>query len=131
MMTRGVLVIDDIPFIRNVLKDIIRQAGFPFAGEAGDGREGVESFRRLRPDVTLLDITMPVLDGISALGQIMQIDPDSRVVMCSAIGEQSMIIRAIRLGAMDFIVKPFKPEQIVTTIQNALRRNPRRRFSWR
>jgi two-component system, chemotaxis family, chemotaxis protein CheY len=91
------------------------------AAEAENGREGLALYQENRPDLVILDIAMPVMDGISALERLMRRDPSARVIMCSALGEQEMIIRAIRLGAKDFIVKPFQPERIISAVRKVLR----------
>jgi two-component system chemotaxis response regulator CheY len=117
-----VLIVDDLPFMRSVLRDALAGSGFAVAGEAANGLEGLRAYLRLRPDLVLLDIVMPVMDGITALEKLVQRDPGALVVMCSALGEQDLIIRAIRLGAKDFVVKPFKPERVVSALRMALRR---------
>ena len=120
-MSARVLVIDDLPFMRSLLRDLLSEAGFSVVGEAPDGRRGVIAYLRHDPDVVLLDITMPVMDGITALRKIMELDPKARVVMCSSLGEQEMILRAVRLGARDFVVKPFRPERVISAVQKALK----------
>lgn len=120
-MDAKVLIIDDLPFMREVIRDILLEAGFTIAGEAVNGRDGVISFMKLKPDVVLLDIAMPVMDGISALRRIISLDTTAKVIMCSALGEQEMIIRAIQFGARDFVVKPFQSERIVSAIRKTLK----------
>jgi two-component system, chemotaxis family, chemotaxis protein CheY len=115
-----VLVVDDLIFMRMMLKDILDQHGFDLAGEARNGLEAVTQFEALQPDLVLLDITMPHLDGIGALKEIMAIDPQAKVVMCSAISEHRMIVKAVQLGARDYVVKPFRPERVVSAINKAL-----------
>lgn len=119
-MAVSVLLVDDLSFMRTALKTILLDAGFSIAGEAENGKDGVILYKIKRPDIVLLDISMPVMDGITALQYIKKIDPASRVIMCSALGDQQLIIKAIQLGAADFIVKPFRPERIVSAIQKAL-----------
>jgi two-component system, chemotaxis family, chemotaxis protein CheY len=122
MESARVLIVDDLPFMRSVLRDALAGGGFEVVGEAKDGLEGLRAYVRLKPDLVLLDIVMPVMDGITALEKLIQRDPGALVVMCSSLGEQEMIIRAIRLGARDFVVKPFKPERVVSALRMALRR---------
>lgn len=119
-MPPRVLVVDDLPMMRQALRDVIEEAGFVVAGEAIDGNQGLVAYMEHKPDVVLLDIVMPKLDGIAALKQLVRIDPDARVIMCSALGEQALIFRAIQLGARDFIVKPFRPQRVVESIRRAL-----------
>jgi two-component system, chemotaxis family, chemotaxis protein CheY len=119
----SVLIVDDLEFMRSAIREIIESHGFRVSGEAADGRAGVRAYRRLSPDVVLMDITMPVLDGITALAKIMDLDEKARVIMCSAMDQREYIIRAIRLGARDFIVKPFRPERILSAIEKSV--NPR------
>ena len=115
-----VLVVDDLIFMRMMLKEILDQHGWELAGEARNGREAVTQYEALQPDLVLLDITMPHLDGIGALKEILAIDPKARVVMCSAISEQRMIVKAVQLGAKDYVVKPFRPERVVSALTKAL-----------
>ena len=119
-MPPRVLVVDDLPMMRQALRDVIEEAGFVVAGEAIDGNQGIVAYMEHKPDVVLLDIVMPKLDGIAALKQLIRIDPGARVIMCSALGEQSLIFRAIQLGARDFIVKPFRPERVVESIRRVV-----------
>ena len=121
IMAVRVLVVDDLVFMREAIRDILENAGLIVVGEAGDGVEGVAGYRLHRPDVVLLDITMPVMDGLAALKEIRQNDPEAVVVMCSALGQQEYIIRSIQLGARDFIVKPFRPERVVSAVTKAAR----------
>ena len=120
-MNVRVLVVDDLEFMRDAIRDILEGAGLEIAGEAENGETGVEAYGRLKPDVVLMDITMPVMDGLRALGTIRRDDPEAVVVMCSALGQQEYIIRAIQLGARDFIVKPFRPERVVSAVKKAAR----------
>lgn len=103
-----------------MLKDIITKAGLTVAGEAENGLVAVEKYKELKPDITTLDITMPEKDGISALKEIIAFDPSAKVIMCSAMGQQSMVIEAIQSGAKDFVVKPFKPERVIEAINKTL-----------
>ena len=119
-MSIGVLIVDDLVFIKMVLRDVVEKAGFRVVGEASDGQEAIEMFQDKRPDVVLLDITMPKMDGIAALKKIMEINPEANVIMCSALGQQRLIVQAIQLGARDFIVKPFREERVVSAIKKVL-----------
>jgi two-component system chemotaxis response regulator CheY len=119
-MSTGVLIVDDLVFIKMVLRDAVEKAGFRVVGEAEDGEEAVELFQDKHPDVVLMDITMPRMDGIAALKRIMEINPNANVIMCSALGQQRLIVEAIQLGARDFIVKPFREERVISAIKKVL-----------
>lgn len=114
-----VLVVDDLAFMREAITNTLENAGIVVSGEAPNGAEGIEAYLKLRPDVVLMDITMPVMDGLRALSGIKRRDPQASVVMCSALGQQRYVIRAIQLGARDFIVKPFRQERIVNAVRKA------------
>lgn len=114
------LVVDDLSFMRSVIGDMLRDAGFSVAGEAVNGREALSKYRALQPDVVILDITMPVMDGLKALEEIRKMDPSAVVVMCSSMSDQDNIIRAIQLGASDFVVKPFKKSRMISAVRKAL-----------
>lgn len=116
-----ILIVDDIPFIRSVIKDVVVSSGFRVVGEASDGAECVALYKALKPDVVLLDIMMPVMNGLEALKKIKQINKESVVIMCSSLGDQERIIGAIQAGAADFIVKPFRKERIVSAIRRAVK----------
>jgi two-component system chemotaxis response regulator CheY len=118
-MTR-VLVADDASFMRQMIRDIIEPEGFEVVGEASDGVEVVERFKELHPDIVMMDIVMPKRSGIDAVKGIVAMDPTARVVMCSALGQETLVMEAIQAGAKDFIVKPFKPESVVATLRKAL-----------
>jgi two-component system chemotaxis response regulator CheY len=115
-----VLIVDDLTFIKMVLKDLVEKAGFRVVGEASDGEEALRLFEDKRPDVVLMDITMPKMDGLTALQKILEKDPEAKVIMCSALGQQRLILQAIQLGAKDFIVKPFRPERVIGSIKRIL-----------
>ena len=115
-----VLVVDDAAFMRKMLGDALSKGGHEIVGEAGNGVEAVDRFRDLKPDVTTLDITMPEKDGLAALKEILTLDPAARVVMCSALGQESKVLEAIKAGAKDFVVKPFQPDRVVDAIGKAL-----------
>jgi two-component system chemotaxis response regulator CheY len=119
-MAGRVLIVDDLAFIKLVIRDTLEKSGFIVAGEASNGLEAIELYKKLKPDIVLLDITMPKMDGIQALTEILKYDSAAKVIMCSALGQQKLIIQSIQLGAKDFIVKPFKPERIVGAIKKVL-----------
>jgi two-component system chemotaxis response regulator CheY len=115
-----VLVVDDAAFMRKMVSDALAKAGHEVIGEACNGAEAVESFRALKPELTTLDITMPEKDGLQALGEIMTLDPTARVIMCSALGQESKVLESIKLGARDFVVKPFQPARVQEAVAKAL-----------
>jgi two-component system chemotaxis response regulator CheY len=116
----SVLIADDAAFMRMMLKNVLAEAGFDIVGEAENGAVAVAKYRELKPDLTTMDITMPEMDGLAALREIRGQDPGARVVMCSAMGQQSMVIESIQAGARDFIVKPFQPDRVLEAVQKAL-----------
>ncbi|HEU5140238.1 MAG TPA: response regulator [Bacillales bacterium] len=119
-MAQRILIVDDAAFMRMMIKDILTKNGFEIAGEAGDGNEAVEQFKETSPDLVTLDITMPEVDGLTALKEIKKLDANAKVIMCSAMGQQAMVIDAIQAGAKDFIVKPFQADRVIEAIQKAL-----------
>ncbi len=119
-MAKTILIADDAAFMRMMLKDIVQKAGYEVAGEADTGVKAVQQYRERRPDLVLMDITMPEMDGIEALKEIRAEDPSARVVMCSAMGQQAMVIESIQAGAKDFIVKPFQADRVVEAIQRVI-----------
>lgn len=119
-MAVNVLIVDDLAFIKIVLRDILEKSGFRVVGEASNGEEAITQYQDKRPDVVLMDITMPGMDGLTALKKIREIDPEARVIICSALGQQRLIVQAIQLGARDFIVKPFQPQRVVSSLKKAL-----------
>ncbi len=119
-MAARILIVDDAVFMRNMLRNIFVESGFEIAGEAASGQEAVDRYRELSPQVVTMDIVMPEKNGIEALKEIIQFDPGARVVMCSALGQESLIIEAIESGAKDFIIKPFKAPRVVEVIQRVL-----------
>lgn len=114
-----VLIVDDLDFMRKAIRNILESDGVTVVGEAGNGKEGVLQYKKIRPDIVILDITMPVMDGLNALRWIKRIDNRAKVVMCSALGQQEAIMSAIQLGAKDFVVKPFKEERILSAVKKA------------
>jgi two-component system chemotaxis response regulator CheY len=115
-----VLVVDDAAFMRRVVSDALASGGHDVIGEAENGSEAIRRFAELRPELTMLDITMPEKDGLQALAEIMTLDPGARVLMCSALGQESKVIESIKLGARDFVVKPFAPERLLEAVGKAL-----------
>jgi two-component system chemotaxis response regulator CheY len=115
-----VLIIDDLPFMRNLLSQICRDGGFEVIAEAANGRDGVRQYVLTEPTLVLLDITMPVMDGITALRKILAYDPEARVVMCSALNEEGLIRRALQIGARDYVVKPFLPQRVKNALLRAM-----------
>lgn len=115
-----VLVVDDAAFMRMKIQQVLEANGHTMAGEAGDGEEAIQKYSMVKPDVVILDITMPGMNGIEALRRIKEIDPKARVIICSAMGYQDLITQAIQLGAQNFIVKPFEDAHLVQAIKKVL-----------
>ncbi|MEA2180561.1 MAG: two-component system, chemotaxis family, chemotaxis protein CheY [Solirubrobacteraceae bacterium] len=115
-----VLVVDDAAFMRKMVTDALTKGGHEVVGEASDGNEAVDRYRELRPEVTTLDITMPEKDGLAALQEIIALDPGARVIMCSALGQESKVLESIKIGAKDFVVKPFQPDRVLGAVDKAL-----------
>jgi len=115
-----VLITDDAAFMRMMLKDILTKGGYEIVGEAVNGNEAIEKYNQFKPDLVTMDITMPICDGITALKQIMASDPTAKVVMCSAMGQQAMVIESIQSGAKDFIVKPFQPQRVLEAVKKLI-----------
>jgi len=119
-MSKTVLIVDDAAFMRMMIKDILNKNDFEVVGEAENGVQAVEQYKELQPDLVTMDITMPEMDGIAALKEIKQMNPSAIVIMCSAMGQQAMVIDAIQAGAKDFIVKPFQADRVLEAINKAL-----------
>ena len=115
-----VLVVDDAAFMRKMITDALTKGGQEGVGEAGNGSEAVDRFQSLKPELTTLDITMPEKDGLAALAEIMAIDPNAKVVMCSALGQEGKVLEAVKLGARDFVVKPFQADRVLEAVGKAL-----------
>ena len=115
-----VLVADDASFMRQMIREIVEAEGHEVVGEASDGDEAVEEWKRLHPDVVTMDIVMPRRSGIDAVKGIMEIDSTACVVMCSALGQETLVQEALQAGAVDFIVKPFKPDSVISTLAKVL-----------
>jgi two-component system chemotaxis response regulator CheY len=119
-MAKRILISDDAAFMRMMIKDILTKNGYEIAAEAENGADAVQKYEETNPDLVLMDITMPEMDGIQALKKIRESHPDAKVVMCSAMGQQAMVIEAIQSGAKDFIVKPFQADRVLEAVQKAI-----------
>jgi two-component system chemotaxis response regulator CheY len=119
-MSRRALVCDDAIFMRTMIGDILRQAGIEVVGEARTGSEAVSRYRELRPDLVTMDIIMPEMGGIDAVRGILQEDPEARILMCSAMGQQALVTEALQAGAKDFVVKPFQPLRVLEAVDRVL-----------
>ncbi|WP_163101517.1 response regulator [Peribacillus alkalitolerans] len=119
-MAHKILIVDDAAFMRMMIKDILSKNGFDVVGEAADGVQAIEKFKETSPDLVTMDITMPEMDGITALKEIKKLNPSAKVIMCSAMGQQAMVIDAIQAGARDFIVKPFQADRVLEAINKTL-----------
>ncbi len=119
-MSHSVLVCDDAIFMRTMISDILSQAGYDVIGEAETGMQAVERFKELNPDLVTMDIVMPDMGGIDAVREIMKIAPNAKVLMCSAMGQQALVVEAIQAGAKDFVVKPFQPSRVLEAVQRVL-----------
>ena len=119
-MGKNILVVDDAAFMRMMIKDILSKNGYTVAGEAENGVKAIEKYNELKPDLVLMDITMPDKDGIQALKDIKASDPNAKIIMCSAMGQQAMVIEAIQSGAKDFIVKPFQPDRVLEAVKKVV-----------
>lgn len=115
-----VLIVDDAAFMRMMIKDILQKNGFEVVGEASNGIEAVNLYKKERPDVVTMDITMPDMDGIEAVKEIKSFDQAAKIIMCSAMGQQSMVMDAIKSGAKDFIVKPFQADRVLEAIRKVV-----------
>jgi two-component system chemotaxis response regulator CheY len=120
MAKKRVLIVDDAIFMRTMIGDILKQAGYEIVGEASTGREAVEKYKEVKPDLVTMDIVMPDMSGIDAVREIMKIDPNARILMCSAMGQQGLVVEAIQAGARDFVVKPFQPSRVLEAVQRTL-----------
>lgn len=119
-MAKNILICDDAAFMRMMIKDILTKNGYNIAGEAENGLKAVDKYNETSPDLVLMDITMPEMDGIQALKKIKAADPNACVIMCSAMGQQAMVIEAIQSGAKDFIVKPFQAERVLEAVKKVV-----------
>ncbi|MBS7338962.1 MAG: response regulator [Suilimivivens sp.] len=119
-MAKNILIVDDAAFMRMMIKDILTKNGYNVIGEAENGAKAFEKYNELKPDLVLMDITMPEVDGIAALKKIKGADPNALIIMCSAMGQQAMVIEAIQGGAKDFIVKPFQPDRVLEAVKKVI-----------
>lgn len=119
-MANGILIVDDAAFMRMMIKDILTKNGFNVIGEAENGAKAIDKYKELSPDLVIMDITMPEVDGIQAVKEIKKIDSAAKIVMCSAMGQQAMVIEAIQAGAKDFIVKPFQADRVLEAVKKVL-----------
>jgi two-component system chemotaxis response regulator CheY len=124
-MSKKILIVDDAIFMRTILKGILERAGYTIVADAGDGKKAVDTYKELystekKPDLIIMDITMPEMDGISALKELKLFDKEVKVVMCSSLTSQHTVVEAVRSGAKHFISKPFDEQNVVETIQKVL-----------
>lgn len=119
-MAKRVLIVDDAAFMRMMIKDILTKNGYEVAGEADNGLKAIDKYKEITPDLVLMDITMPEMNGIDAVKNIKAIDPGAKIVMCSAMGQQAMVIESIQAGARDFIVKPFQADRVLEAVRKVL-----------
>lgn len=119
-MAKRVLITDDALFMRVTLKNILTKEGYEIAGEAANGKESVDLYQQTKPDLVTMDITMPEMDGITAVKEIKKLDPNANVIMCTAMGQKNMVMEAVAAGAKDFIVKPFQPEKVIEAVQKLI-----------
>ena len=119
-MAKNILICDDAAFMRMMIKDILTKNGYNVAGEAENGLRAVDKYKELSPELVLMDITMPEMDGIQALKEIKKLDAGAKVIMCSAMGQQAMVIESIQAGAKDFIVKPFQAERVIEAVKKVI-----------
>ena len=119
-MAKNILICDDAAFMRMMIKDILTKNGYNVAGEAENGVKAVEKYQETKPDLVLMDITMPEMDGIQALKNIKAANPGAMVIMCSAMGQQAMVIESIQAGAKDFIVKPFQADRVLEAVKKVV-----------
>lgn len=119
-MAKNILVCDDAAFMRMMIKDILTKNGYNVVAEAENGLKAVEKFNEAKPDLVLMDITMPEMDGLQALKEIKKLDGDAKIIMCSAMGQQAMVIESIQSGAKDFIVKPFQADRVLEAVKKVV-----------
>jgi len=121
-MNERIMLVDDAQVMRLVLSRILKGAGYEIAGEASTGKEAVQKYGKIKPDLVMMDITMPEMSGIDAVKEIKKIDPQARVIMCTAIGQKSFVIEALEAGALNYIVKPFDQEKVLTAVGATLKK---------
>lgn len=120
MLAKRILITDDTAFMRMTLRNVLVKNGYEIAGEAEDGLQAVEQYMIIKPDLVTMDITMPNMDGITAIKKIIEKDADAKIVVVSAMGQKALVIEALNSGAKDFIVKPFQPDRIVEALQKVI-----------
>ncbi len=116
----SILIVDDAAFMRMMIKDILSKNGYSVVGDAENGLKAVEKYKELNPDLVIMDITMPEMDGIQAVKQIKSLNSAAKIIMCSAMGQQAMVIESIQAGARDFIVKPFQAERVLEAVKKVV-----------
>lgn len=121
-MGKRVLIVDDAAFMRMIIKDILSDNDYDVIGEAENGIEAVDLYNEVMPDLVIMDITMPEMDGIEAVREIVKQDRSAKIIMCSAMGQQEMVIESIEAGAQDFIVKPFQSERVIEAVRKVMER---------
>lgn len=119
-MSKSVLVVDDAAFMRMKIVKLLSDNGYSVTGEAGNGEEAVMKYQQLQPDLVIMDITMPVMDGIAAITEIRKLDDGAKVIVCSAMGQQNMVIQAIKSGAKDYVLKPFQPDRVLEAVRKQI-----------
>lgn len=119
-MGKEILIVDDAAFMRMMIKDILNKNGYEVVGEADNGARAIEKYKELKPDLVIMDITMPEVDGIQAVKEIKKFDENAKIIMCSAMGQQAMVIESIQAGARDFIVKPFQADRVLEAVKKVL-----------
>jgi two-component system, chemotaxis family, chemotaxis protein CheY len=119
-VAKRILITDDALFMRVTLRNILTKSGYEIAGEASNGRESVELYQQMQPDLVTMDITMPEMDGISAVRRIRELNPDAKIIMCTAMGQKNMVMEAVAAGARDFIIKPFQPDKVLESVQKQI-----------
>lgn len=115
-MPKRILITDDALFMRVTLRNILTNAGYEIVGEAANGREAVSTYAATRPDAVTMDVTMPEMDGIAAVKEIKKLDPQARIIMCTALGQKHLVLEAVSAGARDYVVKPFQPERVLEAL---------------
>jgi len=119
-VSHTVLICDDAVFMRTMISDILEESGYEIVGQAESGVQAIERYKALRPDLVTMDIVMPDMGGIDAVREIVKLDPEAKVLMCSAMGQQALVVEAIQAGAKDFVVKPFQPSRVLEAVQRVL-----------
>jgi len=117
---KKVLVVDDTKFMRAILRNILKKKELEVVGEAVNGKDAVDKYQQLKPDLVTMDIIMPEMDGIEAVKKIIAVDPEAKILMCSAMGQQALVIEAIQAGAKDFVIKPFQPTRVLEAIDRTM-----------